>query len=281
MPARSRLPRRLPLLFSLGVMALFLVTLVVGTGVGTQLAGKGGASDEVASAWGDVIGETVAAAALLGLVALLRCRRQVGLTAPSTWREPRLAWIPAVYVPIALLTNTGQLELDVARAVPDALSQLLTGFGEELAFRGLILAALLVAWRTRPSRVRAAVLVSSLLFSLFHAVNLLSGAPVLDTAAQLVYTFGLGALLAAVRLRTGTIWLVALVHGLIDVAGSTFVDPDAGNGALTLTAVAVGGLVFGWIGLRLLPGVGRADLVADGLDDEPVDGVLLDAPGRQ
>ena len=90
---------------------------------------------------------------------------------------------------------------------------LLVGFTEEGLFRGLILRVLL------PVGIWPAVLLSALLFSGLHLMNLLSGFPISYIVGQMLEAVGIGALLAALRLRSYSIWPVVLLHALFDFDG--------------------------------------------------------------
>jgi membrane protease YdiL (CAAX protease family) len=90
--------------------------------------------------------------------------------------------------------------------------ELIVGFSEELAFRGLILQSLFPKGRI------AALFASSLLFGGVHLVNILYGSGVGITLLQVlgasVFGFGLG----AVVLRTGALWPAMLIHALANSA---------------------------------------------------------------
>ncbi|KAA2294230.1 CPBP family intramembrane metalloprotease, partial [Clostridioides difficile] len=74
---------------------------------------------------------------------------------------------------------------------------LLVAFVEETIYRGLIFKTLL-----RKSAV-AAVVTSSILFSITHLLNALSGQHMTDTIMQLIYALLLGAALALLMLKNG------------------------------------------------------------------------------
>ncbi|GCE13719.1 CPBP family intramembrane glutamic endopeptidase [Tengunoibacter tsumagoiensis] len=90
---------------------------------------------------------------------------------------------------------------------------LLVGFAEEGFFRGILLSALL------PKGIWLATLVSSLLFACVHLVNLSAGFTLNYVVGQLLLAFGTGILLAALRLRTTSIWPGILLHAIRDVGG--------------------------------------------------------------
>lgn len=90
--------------------------------------------------------------------------------------------------------------------------ELIVGFSEELAFRGLILQCLL------PKGYITALLVSSLLFGGVHLVNVLYGSALGITLLQVlgasVFGFGLGAIIVL----NGALWPAMLIHALANTA---------------------------------------------------------------
>lgn len=139
-----------------------------------------------------------------------------GLTTAMGWwreagfRKPRnllLMWLPALVV-ISMyggvkLTGAGAWAIVAAAAV-------LTGFLEEIVFRGLILRAFL------PGGAVKAAVASTLFFSAMHLLNLIDGAPLGDTLIQLGIAISTGIFMAALTLRTGSIWPAIIYHTLHD-----------------------------------------------------------------
>jgi membrane protease YdiL (CAAX protease family) len=66
------------------------------------------------------------------------------------------------------------------------------------------------------------LLVSSLLFSAPHALNLLAGHDTLRVVAQLVWAVLLGAVFGMLLLAGGSLWPVAALHGL----GNAFIHAN-------------------------------------------------------
>ncbi|WP_141506313.1 CPBP family intramembrane glutamic endopeptidase [Paenibacillus luteus] len=89
------------------------------------------------------------------------------------------------------------------------LSQIfLVGFVEETLFRGIILRILM------PKGKAFAIVVSSALFGITHALQALSGQSLEDTILQIVYAFILGFVLTMLVVRNRAIFLTILFHGL-------------------------------------------------------------------
>ncbi len=101
---------------------------------------------------------------------------------------------------------------------------ILVGTSEELVFRGIVLPAFLA----NGSRVKA-VLVSSVLFSGFHATNLLGGLSFGSLLVQLANTFFLGVTFACIAVETGRLLPLMIFHALYDfvllVSNYTEVNP--------------------------------------------------------
>jgi hypothetical protein len=104
---------------------------------------------------------------------------------------------------------------------------LMVGFVEETFFRGLMLNPLKARglWR--------AAIITSLLFGLTHAMNMLAGKSVADDVAQIFYALAIGFAYAALVLKKGIIWPLVLAHFLIDfvnfIQNPNFVYPAFWN----------------------------------------------------
>ena len=107
------------------------------------------------------------------------------------------------------------------------LLALVPGIWEELAFRGLILSRL----RARFS-VAASVMLSAVLFALFHVSNLVTQAPgqvIGGTIMALLFGIAWGVL----TVRAGSIIPAMLAHYLVDSLGQIFLGVDASDPALS------------------------------------------------
>lgn len=192
--------------------------------------------------WTDVelslVAEVVLTVAVLLIVVAAFAWREVGINPPSDWRSLRLLVLPALLV---LIPFAGGFEAPVETALWILVAgYALTGVAEELFFRGIMLKVL---GNMRPM---TAVSVAAILFGLVHLGNILIRGEPAVIAAQAVgaacFGFGYGAL----RLRTGTIWPLIILHALTDL----FLQ----LGGLPLIPVAVGQdivlLVYGFVILR-------------------------------
>ena len=143
------------------------------------------------------------------MLTILGWWRFAGFVGPSQWRNLRLLWLPALLVFLPFLGGLRPLPTD--ELVTLIVAYAATAFFEEALYRGAILGLL------RPKGIWAAVLVSSLLFGLVHLSNIaLHGNPGLIALQALgAATDGIG--MAALRLRTRTIWPGIALHGVHDL----------------------------------------------------------------
>jgi uncharacterized protein len=154
------------------------------------------------------------------IVILLGWWQEAGFTKPSQWRCLYLYWIIApIIIPVLLYILVFGTKVDKSILIFFyAWLTLFIGFSEETLFRGIILNAL------KRYGTIISVLFSSFLFSLIHITNLMSGFSLNFILMQLYVAFSLGVLFAALRIRTGTIWLVILLHTIIDFLGLVTYD---------------------------------------------------------
>ena len=99
------------------------------------------------------------------------------------------------------------------------------GVREEVIFRGIIGNTLALKYATDKKGLWFAVIVSALLFGGVHINNIFYGVKPMGLMAQVVSACGGGLLFAAIYLRGGNIWLLMLIHALVDAGAlleSTF-----------------------------------------------------------
>lgn len=135
--------------------------------------------------------------------------RAVGFNGPAQWRNMALLALPAAIF-ILLPFVRGARSLDTGTVAFYVLGYALTGFYEEGFFRGIMMRVL------RPLGVTRAVFIGAALFGAAHLVNMLFRNPFI-VLAQAVGAFTDGVGLAALRLRTRTLWGVLVVHACHDL----------------------------------------------------------------
>ncbi len=103
--------------------------------------------------------------------------------------------------------------------VLDAIS---TGFLEELIFRFIIFNAILKSKKIHNNTIKA-IIVSSIIFSLMHGLNIISGMPVNQVITQIGYSFLIGLLFASVYVLTNNIVYSMILHAIYNITGLFFV----------------------------------------------------------
>ncbi len=157
----------------------------------------------------DFIAQAGLIVALVALVTALGWWRGVGYTRPAQWRELRLLWLPLAVMLVLPLARGITLPA-VGTLAFWIVGYALTGFYEETLVRGVVLRVL------RPRGPTQAVLISAVLFGLLHISNLALRSPAI-VLAQMVGAASEGVGLAALRLRTNTLWTVIAVHAVEDL----------------------------------------------------------------
>ncbi len=194
----------------------------------------------------------VVAAGAFVLLSGLRWWRRAGFTSLGHRSDVLLYLLPTAIALFSLtegITATGWSEVALFAAF-----SFVVAWTEEAFFRGLVLQTLL------PAGIRPAVIVSALLFGLPHLFNAFGGLWDLQfVIANTVAALGIGITLAALVVRTGTIWPPILIHALVNFTallslGSLVVPVQTPlQLALTVTAgVVLAG--YGWYLIRGIPG---------------------------
>jgi membrane protease YdiL (CAAX protease family) len=142
----------------------------------------------------------------LGVVVAFGWWRQAGLAFP---RPDRSWWTLMPLLFFALSFALGGLSGSSAQYFGSAVLFLVLGLNEELLFRGVIQHA-----TNTLGAVRSVVWVG-LLFGLQHAgTGIFFGASLYEVGSMMISSSASGAAYAAVRMRIGTIWPLAFLHGL-------------------------------------------------------------------
>ncbi|MDV3517760.1 CPBP family intramembrane glutamic endopeptidase [Lentilactobacillus otakiensis] len=109
-----------------------------------------------------------------------------------------------------------------------------TGFKEEFMFRYIALWALLTAKiKSDKNRILVAILISSGLFGISHASNILNGQSIIETFLQIFAAFGVGMLFSVITLYTGNIWIVVALHSMIDLIGYPMTNGGPFSGSMS------------------------------------------------
>jgi membrane protease YdiL (CAAX protease family) len=229
-PRLARALAARPLSSSVGLTVFFVALVVVGALVlALLLPGLPGYSLRGPSQSLLLVG--LMAAVVLAIIAGLGWWRLAAYTRPPEWRDMHLYWLPIVLLAVPLLAGVKALDLGTIALL--LVAYLLTAVFEESLWRGVTVGLL------RSLGVWPAVLVSSVLFGMGHLGNsLLRG----FSAIILLQAFGAavqGIGLAALRLRTNSIWPLVGIHALHDLV------LQLGNLPIALaTVLAVYGVVL-------------------------------------
>ena len=104
-----------------------------------------------------------------------------------------------------------------------------TGIFEEILCRGFALKILLSKIGNTKKGIIKACFVSSLFFGLAHFYNIISVGEILPVTFQVIYATAVGFYFAALYLRTKRLWILIIVHALINFSSMVFgaiVSPD-------------------------------------------------------
>jgi len=141
------------------------------------------------------------------------------------------------FIPLAMITSVNlwhgvTLNESVAVSALYIVSMCCVGFLEEVIFRGFLFKGM------SKSNVKAAMIVSSLTFGAGHIVNLVLGAPLLDTLLQLCYASAIGFCYTAVFHVGGSLLPCVVSHALVN-ATSVFAADISGGQKVWIAAVQI------------------------------------------
>lgn len=206
-----------------------------------------------------VVAEAVLCAVLLGAVAAWFPAARLGLCPPRHVDVRRIAPMVLLLVACVGCWLAGRAMLPAGASADAATSwrvlrtTALVGFGEELLFRGLLLAAFWRWWGARRGALAAI-----LAFGAFHLLNMAGGVPPAGAAFQFVFTTVAGALFLQGAVGARSLWPAMVVHAIYDAATfdlNRFAQAGAGMvPAFTLAAIAGVLALWALAGLRTLDG---------------------------
>ncbi len=152
----------------------------------------------------------VMAIVLLAFIGKNSLNKYYGLCKVQGSLKSYLYFIPLAIISCPTLMGGMALPEDLLRILPAFLAMALTGLLEELIFRGLLFKAMY------KDNKLTAIIVGSLSFGMGHIVNLLGGAPVVDTLFQIVYATALGYLFIVIFMKSGSIVPCIIAHMFIN-----------------------------------------------------------------
>ncbi|WP_243096455.1 CPBP family intramembrane glutamic endopeptidase [Streptococcus dysgalactiae] len=153
--------------------------------------------------------------------------------------KPRYRLFMTMFIPVILLgifTVINKFELSMVFLIP-LIDGIFVGISEELVFRGIVFTNI-----AKEKGIFKSILISALIFSLLHSINVLGGLSISSMIAQLVSTFLAGIFFAAVYNYTKSITLLVIYHAVWDYILLTDVAQSfsfIGNSFLLLTILEV------------------------------------------
>lgn len=224
-------------------MAGVYLGLYLGTGwlIGTFFGSQIDKKDILATVQSVFFG--IALAIIVGSVLLIAFGASLGWLRELFGRQPIRGrgwmWIaPAIVLVAAVLRilGTDYSRYSVGVVVMIYVTGLFVGFAEELLTRGFAVDLL----RRGGYSERVVMLLSSLIFALLHATNVLSGQPITTVAVTMAFTFVFGVAMYLTLRVTGSLIWPMLLHAVTDpstILASGGVD-SASTGLNPLAALA-------------------------------------------
>jgi membrane protease YdiL (CAAX protease family) len=220
-------------LTALVALAVYVIWQAINTGI--QVAGTGPDGIDLLDLVQHGIAPSLAAAALflLAVVVLFRWVREVGLAQGPQRGTLRVIWPWLMYLALfaASALNAGLPPVSVTLFI--LANTALVGWSEEVMFRGVWMRGLF-----RSFGIWVAILGSSLIFGAIHVLNVFLTGDLKGAVIQAVAAFLSGVFLAAVRLRTGSLWTGIVLHALWDAG--TFLVAAGATATATAAPTAMG-----------------------------------------
>ena len=182
-------------------------------------------ADAISESMGIPKGLTVIFGAFLSIF-LFAFVRKNGLKEYFGLRKSKRDGKYALFIPLVLISSVNfwnglTINCPVTEILLYIISMCFVGFLEELIFRGFLFKGMC------KSNVKTAIIVSSLTFGVGHAVNLLLGAPVLETLLQLVYASAIGFCFTALFHVSGSIIPCIISHAFINSSSIFAKEPGS------------------------------------------------------
>lgn len=208
-------------------LGVYLLWQAINSGI--QIAGTGPDGIDLLDLVKHGISPSIGAASLflLALVLVSRWWAEVGLAQGPQRGTLRVIWPWLLFLALFALSamNAGLPPASVTLFI--LANTLMVGWSEEVMFRGIWLRGLF-----RSGGIWGAIIGSSVLFGAMHVLNVFLTGDLRGAVIQALAAFLSGVFLAAVRLRTGSLWTGIVLHGLWD-AGTFLVAAGGAAGAAT------------------------------------------------
>ena len=206
-----------------------------------------------------------------------------GLQKGSKAKNLHALLIPGAFVAMGLMSNREHfLEASAVTLILYTGSVFTVGFLEEFVFRGTILPMFIRIFKKQDKVLYISAICTGLLFGSVHFINLFSQPDNFrGVTSQVFFAISIGVFFGGLLLRTGHIFIPALLHGCVNFAFGT--GELAGRHSETIVAEATSGtnwnsliptaLFFAFIllgGLFMIGKVAKESIIAK-LEEEPFD----------
>jgi uncharacterized protein len=184
--------------------------------------------------------------AIAAIIFLVRADwwQTIGFRKPRRLRELWFFVLPLIAVAVNL--SSGIQASEPASIAVFFFLAALVGFVEETYLRGLMLHPISMRgpWR--------GVLITAILFGLLHSLNIAVGWNPQVVFSQMAFAFAVGFCYAALRLRTGLIWPLMILHFLTDFSAFLAVNQvttpqSSGSNVFTTVVYVIIFVIYGAI----------------------------------
>jgi len=176
-------------------------------------------SNQLAGYINGVITQGILGTVLVVMLNKLGFSRLCGLYGPKSWGKWWLLWPEAIVIILCAVPFPSNIDTSQpVTIIAFILVFLSTGYYEESLFRGMVLSSFLLKWGNSRKGIYLSALLSSVFFAIAHMPGLLKDGSFLAIAPYLIPCFFNGVFFAAYALRSKSLWLTMLIHGLGDIA---------------------------------------------------------------
>lgn len=117
-----------------------------------------------------------------------------------------LYFIPLLILMTVNFWGGSQVNNSIKEIVFHILNMIGIGFLEEIIFRGFLFQMM------AKDNIKSAIIVTSLTFGIGHIINLLNGAPLVETLLQVCYALAIGYLFAIILYKGNSLWPCIIAH---------------------------------------------------------------------
>lgn len=130
--------------------------------------------------------------------------------------------LPCTVVSMGIMSNwDSYVNADITLFLLFTLSALLVGFAEEFTFRGIILPLFIISFSEKKSALSLGAIATAFLFGAIHFINLFSQpGNIIGVTKQVFFALSIGVFFGGLLLRTGSLMVVSIFHGLVNFAFS-------------------------------------------------------------